>query len=144
MRISECDRCHKRLDSSIEKTGYINLDMRDVRTGDLDGSREFDEWDLCDDCMEEIRSFVRMKPKQKTADEDDRPKATIKRPISADTKYAAITPEKIEQIKELVREGRTVKEIVALVGVSDPPVRKYKAEVEHERNIPGSDNDPDQ
>jgi DNA-binding NarL/FixJ family response regulator len=53
----------------------------------------------------------------------------IKRPISADTKYAAITSEKIGRIKELVREGKTVKEIAELVGVSDPTVRKYKAEV---------------
>jgi hypothetical protein len=122
MRIIECDRCHKRISNDTEKTGYVNLDMRDVRTGDLDGSREFDLWDLCEECMKEIRDFVKQKS-------DNKPKATIKRPISADTKYAAITSEKIGRIKELVREGKTVKEIAELVGVSDPTVRKYKAEV---------------
>jgi DNA invertase Pin-like site-specific DNA recombinase len=110
------------MSNDTEKTGYINLDMRDVRTGDLDGNREFDLWDLCEECMKEIRDFVKQKS-------DNKPKATIKRPISADTKYAAITPERVKRIKELVREGKTVKEIAELVGVSDPTVRKYKAEV---------------
>ena len=58
-----------------------------------------------------------------------KPKATIKRPIANGTKYSGITPEKIEQIKTLTREGKTVKEIAEMVGVSDPTVRKYKAEV---------------
>lgn len=131
MRIIECDRCHKRIGNDKEKTGYVNLDMRDARTGELEGNREFEEWDLCDDCLKEIRDFVKMKPKQEAPKVtegfkvvDVKPTAVIKRPVTD-----KITPEKIERIKALAKEGKTVKEIAAEVGVSDPTVRKYKAEV---------------
>ena len=147
MRIIECDRCHKRFNKDAKKTGYVNLDKRDIKTGELDGNREFDDWDLCDDCMDKIRDFMRPAVKQER--EPDRPgsnvpkqptvppmpikpKASIKRPIADGTKYSAVTPEKIELIKELAREGKTVKEISELVGVSDPTVRKYKREVDNE------------
>ena len=119
MRIIECDRCHKRI-KGVGKVGSVCLDLQDVKTGDLDGNNEFEGWDICDECMQKIAKFVQMKPL---------PKAVIKKPISTDTKYSAITPEKIERIKQLSREGKTVKDIAAEVGCSEPTVRKYKAEV---------------
>ena len=162
MRVIECDRCHKRFNKDAKKTGYINLDQRDIRTGELDGNRDFYEWDLCDDCMKLISDFVRMVPPVRQ--EPDRPGsnvprqptvppmpkgfkavdvkrgATIKRPVTG----MPLTQEKIDQIKQLVREGKTVKEIAEKVGVSDPTVRKYKAEVENEMTGPdpeGSETD---
>ena len=128
MRIIECDRCHKRIGNDKEKTGYVNLDMRDTRTGELEGNREFEDWDLCDDCMKKIHDFI--KPRLQTAKTPDgfvavevKPAAVIKRPVTD-----KITPEKIERIKALAKEGKTVKEIAVEVGVSEPTVRKYKVE----------------
>lgn len=66
---------------------------------------------------------------EKTDHTADKPKATIKKPIANGTKYAPLTQEKIDYIKQLVREGKTVKEIVEETGVSDPTVRRYKREV---------------
>ena len=51
------------------------------------------------------------------------------------------TQDKIDQIKQLVREGKTVKEIAEKVGVSDPTVRKYKAEVANETTEPIAEGD---
>ena len=159
MRVIECDRCHKRINKDAKKTGYINLDQRDIKTGELEGNREFDDWDLCDDCMKLIRDFVRMVPPVKQ--EPDRtgsnvpkqptvppmPKgfkavdvkrgATIKRPVTG----MPLTQDKIDQIKQPVREGKTVKEIAEKVGVSDPTVRKYKAEVANETTEPIAEGD---
>ncbi len=56
MRAVLCDRCGGRI--TREKAGYINLDMRDVRTGDLDGNNTYDEWDLCPKCMSELERFL--------------------------------------------------------------------------------------
>ena len=56
MRLIECDRCHKRI-KGVSKTGYINLDLRDIGSGELEGNHEFDEWDLCEDCIRLIRDF---------------------------------------------------------------------------------------
>ena len=63
MRIIECNRCHesKRMDS-VTEAGYINMDWRNVQTGDLKGDQTFDDWDLCKECMAEIKEFIRMKP----------------------------------------------------------------------------------
>lgn len=61
MRLIVCDRCRQEI-NGVKKTGYINLDKRDIATGVLEGNREFDEWDLCDDCMMQIRDFLHMVP----------------------------------------------------------------------------------
>ena len=158
MRIIECDRCHKRI-KGTDKTGYINLDHRNIHTGELEGNQEFEDWDLCDDCMKLISDFVRMVPPVRQ--EPDRPGsnvpkqptvppmpkgfkavdvkrgATIKRPVTG----MPLTQDKIDQIKQLVREGKTVKEIAEKVGVSDPTVRKYKAEVANETTEPVAEGD---
>ena len=129
MRVIECDRCHKRIENA-DKIGYVAIDWSNVKTGDLLGTNTLDNWDFCDECMSEIEAFVKMKPAAKTPDPPvEKPKATIKRPISADNKFSALTPEKIEQIRQMAREGKTVKEICEATGVSDPTVRKYKKEV---------------
>ena len=62
MRLIVCDRCRQEI-RGVSKTGYINLDKRDIGTGVLEGNREFDEWDLCDDCLMQIRDFVHMAPR---------------------------------------------------------------------------------
>lgn len=49
--------------------------------------------------------------------------ATIKRPVTG----MPLTQDKSDQIKQMARDGKTVKEIAEKVGVSDPTVRKYKA-----------------
>ena len=60
MRIIECDRCHKRIENTT-KAGYVNLDWRDIRTGQLEGSAEYDDWDLCDECKKAVEDFLHMR-----------------------------------------------------------------------------------
>ena len=146
MRLIECDRCHKRINKDARKTGYINLDQRDIRTGELDGNREFDDWDLCDDCMQKIRDFVRMMPTKESSKVPDgfeivdvKPKVSIKRRVPVPVQGTTIT--KPDWIRRLAGEGKTVKEIAEKVGVSDPTVRKYKAEVANETTEPIAEGD---
>ena len=160
MRVIECDRCHKRISNDAVKIGYISLDTQDVKTGDLDGKNEFEGWDLCDDCMKLIRDFIKMTPPVRHEPDgpwvnvpkdqplvppipkgfkavDVKRGATIKRPVTG----MPLTQDKIDQIKQLVREGKTVKEIAEKVGVSDPTVRKYKAEVANATTGPVAEGD---
>ena len=125
MRIIECDRCHARIQADKDVVGVASLTTASLRGVQI-RANPFKGWDLCNDCYEEIRKFIETDP---NAEEPKRSGAKIKRPISDGTKYAAVTPEKIEQIKQMARDGKTVKEIAEKVGVSDPTVRKYKAEV---------------
>ena len=111
MRIIECNRCHKskRIDS-VTEAGYINMDWRDVKTGDLKGDQTFDDWDLCKECMAEIKEFIRMKPAVT---------ATIRK--KEDCR---------DLIRQLASEGKNLKEIMELTGKSEPTVRKYMKEAE--------------
>lgn len=56
------------------------------------------------------------------------PKATVKRRITGQ----GTSEELIAKIKQLSKEGYTVKQICDITGVSDPTVRKYKLEAMHE------------
>lgn len=115
MRIIECDRCHKRI-KGVEKIGSVCLDLQDVKTGDLDGNNEFEGWDICDECMQKIRDFVKG---------GEKPKAVIKKAPAPQGN----TITKPDWIRRLAREGKTIKEICELTGCSEPTARKYKAEV---------------
>lgn len=156
MRIIECDRCHARIQEDRDVVGMVSLTTASLRGVQI-RTNPFKGWDLCMNCYEEIRKFIETDPNK----EPDRPGAnvpkqptvpsmpkgfkavdvkcgaTIKRPVTG----TALTQEKIDQIKQLVREGKTVKEIAEKVGVSDPTVRKYKAEVANETTEPVTEGD---
>ena len=107
MRIIECDRCHKRIESKDE-VGYVALDWRSVKSGDLAGANTLDSWDFCDECMQEIEEFVRSKKKE-----------TVK---PAETKKKQIDT---GRIKALHKAGWSIRKIAEDIGCSEPTVRKY-------------------
>ena len=150
MRIIECDRCHKRI-KGVSKTGYINLDLRDIGPGELEGNHEFDEWDLCDDCLMQIRDFVHMVPltlkvdeqlvastiKQIKEEEQD-PGQEEPAQVDVDESHGlAARPKrpkagshpKAELMKEMARSGASLTEIMEVAGCSEPTARKYMKEV---------------
>lgn len=69
MRAVICDRCGERI--TDEKAGYIYMDLRDLRTSELDQNREFENWDLCPTCMRKIKAFVRMKRERNSREGSD-------------------------------------------------------------------------
>lgn len=161
MRLIVCDRCRQEI-RGVSKTGYVNLDKRDIATGVLEGNREFDEWDLCDDCLMQIRDFVHMAPlnlkmeknlltpiieKQiKAADterapEPDPGKTEEPEPIDVDESHGlAAKPKrpkagahpKAELMKEMARSGASLTEIMEVAGCSEPTARKYMKEAQDE------------
>ena len=68
MRLIVCDRCRQEIPEAT-KTGYIYLSKRDVTCGTIEGNSEFDKWDLCDDCLMQIRDFAHMAPLKLKTDE---------------------------------------------------------------------------
>ena len=132
MRVIICDRCKKELPKDIDNAGYVSLGLRDVRTGESSEIKEFENWDLCESCMDAILDAVKMiapvkhsKPMteslvQGSEPVEIKPTATIKKKFSLD-------PEKVARIRTLAEDGKSVREIVAETGVSEPTVRKYLA-----------------
>lgn len=159
MRLIVCDRCRKEI-KGVSKTGYINLDKRDIGTGELEGNREFDEWDLCDDCLMQIRDFVHMAPLKLKVDETLLTQTVMKQiktvastpepdpgqgeepdPIDVDESHglaakpkrpkAGVHP-KAELMKEMARSGASLTEIMEVAGCSEPTARKYMKEAQDE------------
>ena len=130
MRVIICDRCKKELPKDIDNAGYVSLGLRDVRTGESSEIKEFENWDLCESCMDAILDAVKMiapvkhsKPMaesliQGSEPVEIKPTATIKKKFSLD-------PEKAARIRTLAEDGKSVREIAAETGVSEPTVRKY-------------------
>ena len=147
MRKIECDRCHAEIQADKDMVGAASLTTVSLRGVQI-RANSFKGWDLCMNCYEEIRKFIEADPNK----EPDRPGvnvpkqptvppipkgfkavdvkrgATIKRPVTG----MSLTQVKIDQIKQMARDGKTVKEICDCTGVSDPTVRKYKKEVTNE------------
>lgn len=160
MRLIVCDRCRQEI-RGVSKTGYVNLDKRDIATGVLEGNREFDEWDLCDDCLMQIRDFLHMVPhlpqtkclnmprdmeQIKAADtertpEPDPGKTEEQEPIDVNESHglaakpkrpkAGIHP-KAELMKEMAKSGASLTEIMEVAGCSEPTARKYMKEAQDE------------
>ena len=127
MRIIICDRCKKEMPKDINNAGYVSLGLRDVRTGESSEISEFSNWDLCESCMNAILDCVQMVKHSKPMAEslvhgsepvEIKPTATIKKKFSLD-------PEKVARIRQMGDDGKSIKEIAAYTGASEPTVRKY-------------------
>ena len=116
----------------IDNAGYVSLGLRDVRTGESSEIKEFENWDLCESCMDAILDAVKMiapvkhsKPMaeslvQGSEPVEIKPTATIKKKFSLD-------PEKVARIRTLAADGKNTREIAWETGVSEPTIRKYLA-----------------
>lgn len=141
MRIIICDRCRKRM-TQAEKTGYVCLDWRDVKTGDLEGQQvDLSDWDLCDDCMAEIEQFVRMKPKKKT---ESSPEPAVEKGTTSEEpepekkkagKEKACKKIDVGKIRALSEAGWPVKEIAADVGCSEVTVYKHIKTIKGDKDV---------
>lgn len=130
MRVIICDRCKKAMPKDIDNAGYISIGLRDIRTGESSEIKEFENWDLCESCMDAILDAVKMiapvkhsKPMAESLIQGSEP-VEIK-PTATIKKRLALDPEKVAIIRQMGDDGKNVKEIAAETGVSEPTVRKY-------------------
>ena len=142
MRVIICDRCRKHL-TQVEKVGFVHLDWKDVSTGYVDGNKELKDWDFCPECMAEIESFVKMKPKEKPEEHPEEKPGADPEPAAQpaeDPEPKKQKPKKekgekkidVGRIHALASAGWPVKEIAADVGCSEPTVYKYLKQGEND------------
>ena len=160
MRLIKCNRCKKEKEiKAVKKSGYINLGMRDIASGERIVDHEFDDWDICDDCLMQIRDFVHMAPLKLKVDETLLASATMgqikteertpdpdpgqEEPAQVDVdeshglaarpkRLKAGTHPKAELMKEMARSGASLTEIMEVAGCSEPTARKYMKEAQDE------------
>ena len=64
MRLIKCDRCGCEIPKEQDYVGFIGVMLKDAKTGELFEDNPFEDWDICDDCLREIDTFIN-KPKVK-------------------------------------------------------------------------------
>lgn len=69
MRKIICDRCGRDI-TPLEKLGYIAVNWRSSKTGDLTGDNPYEAHDYCPACMEEILRVIDFKAAAPEADPD--------------------------------------------------------------------------
>ena len=143
MRVIQCDRCKAAIPSEKDTVGVVSLTTASLRSTQIK-INPYKGWDLCADCYEEIRKFIDMNPNEEPKKTkipegfkavDIKPRATIRKPVTG----ASLSQEKIDMIRQMAQDGKTVKEICDYTGVSEPTVRKYKKEVCDETTEPAAE-----
>lgn len=71
MRIIKCDRCGCEIPKST-MVGYVSVRQKEVVTGALIGENPYEQWDLCDECMNAVKCFIK-KTTEKPAAETKKP-----------------------------------------------------------------------
>ena len=58
-RIIKCDRCGAEIDQTRGTVGYVALCAQDIKTNEISDDNPFENWDLCDACMQTINACIR-------------------------------------------------------------------------------------
>lgn len=119
MRIVKCDRCGKTFPADSDNSGYIKMGWRSIRGADLYiDPNPYEDFDFCEECMEEIRACVERVPKVEPE----------KKPVPPSNK---LSNDDIGKIRALHKAGWSIAKIADEMKLSDPTIRKYiRMEVE--------------
>lgn len=120
MRLIKCDRCGRVMDpKEYENTGYVKVIWRSIWTSNDESLNPFEDWDLCEPCIDKIIDFVRQDPKEKKFEQIiDSVDAGKKKP----TKAKEWDKGKAQALRDA---GWPLTKIAKEVGVSDVTVAKW-------------------
>ena len=119
MRKIICDRCGAEIPSGT-RIGYVAVNWRAASDNSLMQDNPYEEADFCEKCMEDIARVIDFKIIS-TPDEEE--EEVVERIQSTPAKVAA--PPDFGKIRELVKEGKSIKEISEIIGKSYNQTYKY-------------------
>ena len=157
MRLIICDRCKAKIPDGT-RIGYIAASWRETYEGEPVQPNPYEKWDLCEDCMKKIVAVAdrltqaveqaldkailygdcinaaandqeEEDPDEEESDEEDPEEEaeTIRR--LADNPPNA-KPVNLRELRELVKQGKTAKEIADHFGISVATYYKYRKKAE--------------
>ena len=124
MRICYCDRCGAEMTAdSYENTGYISIVWRQFFDGDIVTDNPLEDADFCEDCMNQIKEFIvapaRERAAREAAEEEAPPvPADVEQPEETDKPEPARHPYSAQKLREMVKDGKSAKEIADYFGFS--------------------------
>lgn len=157
MRVIVCDRCRKEIRGE-EKIGRISATLW-TKKGIPIASNPYEKWDLCEDCMKKIALLidgtidVQLEPEAMPAEanaavealteamekemqksEDADPEEEEDEEAEAIRRIAGTPPNakpvNLRELRELVKQGKTAKEIADHFGISVATYYKYRKKAE--------------
>lgn len=146
MRIIKCDRCGAEIPGDQDTVGFVGVELKDIRTGDLLGDNPFDSWDLCDQCFVDIQTYIRMKPrKQKFEELLDSVDAGRKPAAKKETKKPITKKWDRGKAQALRTAGWKLSDIAKEVGVTESAISKNTkpAPPKVERPLEWAEHEPD-
>lgn len=119
MRAIICDRCKKILEDT-EPVGRIYVGVRP----DVDIEDDLQDWDLCQECMDEIINTIRTKPENLVQDKpklaEDKSKIVKNKSKTSSSADSKRKPVDIGKIIALKNAGWKAKDIADEMGFDDP------------------------
>ena len=124
MRKIICDRCEAEIPNGA-RIGYVAVNWRAASDNSLMQDNPYEEADFCEKCMEDIARVIDFKILSAPEDEEPDPEEeeTIERIQSTPARPTA--PPDFGKIRELVKEGKSIKEISEIIGKSYNQTYRY-------------------
>lgn len=124
MRKIICDRCGAEIPNGT-RIGYMAVNWRSASDNSLMQDNPYEDDDFCEKCMEDIAHVIDFKIL--SAPEDEEPdyeeEETIERIKSTPARPTA--PPDFGKIRELVKAGKSIKEISEIIGKSYNQTYRY-------------------
>lgn len=122
MRKIICDRCGAEIPNGT-RIGYVAVNWRSDSDNSLMQDNPYEDDDFCEKCMEDIARVIDFKII--SAPEDEEPDPEEEETIERTCKAPAPTPPDFGKIRELVKEGKSIKEISEIIGKSYNQTYRY-------------------
>lgn len=134
MRIIKCDRCGREMDpKEYENTGYVKIVWRSMWVGKDESLNPFEDWDLCEPCIDKIIDFVRNDKEKKFEEILESADAGKKNKGGRHDQKPSIDVKKAQALRDA---GWSVKKIAAELKTSEPTVRKWTHDPEPKKAKP--------
>ena len=118
MRIIKCDRCGSVIQDDSDNVGYVAINWREIDTGEMVDDNPFEHWDLCEDCIKAIQTFIQKPTKEEKFEK-------IVESVDAGKKKKQGTKFDVGKAQALRNAYRSITWIAKEMGVSEPTIRKY-------------------
>jgi len=123
MRKIICDRCDAEITG--DRIGYVEVNWRAASDNSFLKGNPYEHSDFCEKCMKDIVSVIDFKILSAPEDEEPDPEEeeTIERIQSTPARPTA--PPDFGKIRELVKAGKSIKEISEIIGKSYNQTYRY-------------------
>ena len=133
MRKIICDRCGAEIPNGT-RIGYVAVNWRAASDNSLMQDNPYEEADFCEKCMEDIARVIDFKiisaPEEEELDQEE--EEVVER--IQKTPARATTPPDFGKIRELVKAGKSTKEISEIIGKSYNQTYRYIQALKKEYN----------